>query len=1196
MLRAFAIALLVVVIVYAQSLSDSNYTATFPAVVQRWGESCVEAVLRALNATGLSISQAIDVQDVARVVARGLPVVADFKPTVGEGHRVVIVGVQGDKFVVWDPSGALLDYSLGSARVSAYAEPLLAPYLYRLDKRVLDLFPGRVVFNETAGRIRSVALLAKTGALYDKFVDPNATFWVWSTGGVDVEIAQKVGDGELRYRPTPVSTRRVNGGYLYEFKWEVEPLVNTTVDVYVNGSRYGPFVVFPSPKVYETVAGKVYVSGSYVFAYLPYAEEVEISVGQRALALKRSEYYLSELVKMPAVGEVKIGGISTAEYIGRIDRVIYDVPSGLVYVYATADVVLVNGKNATLKGDVWVSRASGNIEVVTKVRYDLVDRTVDRLVIEPGVVGVVFSRQVASRAISQVAYVNYTGHCRVRVEGRGDVIVSKASSVLYTSSYVYGYVRREGGTADVTLELTEECQRYSVRYLYRGLVPVARAEAPIAVVLVLDKSGSMNSVDRGVRRIDAAKSAARVLIDEVAKLGGHIGLIAFDDKPRILTALTKNYTYVKRLVDSINPGGNTNIGDSIIEAAKLLENFAGRSLIVLVTDGEHNTGTPPERAVFKIPKIPVFAIGLGNEVAHDQLKLVARVTGGYYLYSPTASDLVNVFAMLMGVALGTLIYNGTSTRLALDLSLYDDVEIVLNWTGKPDVAVWLPRQTVGQVGIMQAEKVPLSQLCGSGATCSENGAVIRATNLRWIGIESNTTILVTATSSTPSSRLVKVWPGEEVAPGSTIILSVESPYMISNVMGELQCERIDLMQYRCKIPRDPKPIYTIQVRVARYIQLGIPTSAGVKDETITIRVRQEEACKIQINGMREIELNSPSREVLYGINGWPRGAVVSISIHPYDAGVSLNPIRTIVGGNFSVTFIHLGVGMRNYTITAGCVERGGAGEVTVFVKETLKPVFPLVDEMKENVTVGERKYVTIPLSGRGEVKIVKSPEWAKVRVEGDMLTVTLELSKPGRYEGEIVVESAGFRKAVKLIVEALSITALKYVTTQRAKAELSLESVRIYREGDAGNTTLAIVDQSAVRHKLPGAVKYFDLYSERARRVVVRINASKAGLALYWYNGTVWKMVARSDTDMIVYEINSTSTPNVGQLSGTLFAVAPSVLKGDLNGNGVLDVGDVVLLLKIVAEGKYDYIADINNDGKVDIGDVVLLLKQIAKS
>jgi len=56
-----------------------------------------------------------------------------------------------------------------------------------------------------------------------------------------------------------------------------------------------------------------------------------------------------------------------------------------------------------------------------------------------------------------------------------------------------------------------------------------------------------------------------------------------------------------------------------------------------------------------------------------------------------------------------------------------------------------------------------------------------------------------------------------------------------------------------------------------------------------------------------------------------------------------------------------------------------------------------------------------------------------------------------------------------------------------------------------------------------------------------------------------------------------------------------NVLKGDLNRNGVLDVGDVVLLLKIVAEGKYDYAADINNDGKVDIGDVVLLLKQIAK-
>jgi len=1168
-------------------------TATFPAVVQRWGESCVEAVLRALNATGLSISQAIDVHDVARVVARGLPVVADFRPTLGEGHRVVIVGVQGDKFVVWDPSGALLDYSLGSARVSAYVEPLLAPYLYLLDKRVLDLFPGHVVFYETAGRIRSVALLAKTGALYDRFVDPNATFWVWSTGGVDVEIMQKVGDGELRYRPTLVSTQRVNGGFLYEFKWEVEPLAGTTVDVYVNGSRYGPFIVFPSPKVYETTAGKVYISGRYVFAYLPHAREVEISVGQLRFVLEQSVHDLSELVKLPEVGEVKIGGVSTAGYLGRIDRVIYDIPSGLVYVYATADAVLVNGRSATFKGDVWVGRASGNVEVVTRVG----DYEVDRLMIEPGVVDVVFSRQVASRAISQIAYVNYTGHCRVKVEGRGDVVVSKATSTLYSSSYVYGYVRRDSGRADVALELTEECPRYSVRYLYRGLVPVARAEAPIAVVLVLDKSGSMDSVDRGVRRIDAAKSAAQVLIDEVAKLGGYVGLIAFDNKPYVLTTLTKNYTYVKSLLRSITPGGSTNIGDSIIEAAKLLENFGGRALIVLVTDGEHNTGTPPEEAVYKIPKIPVFAIGLGNEVSHDQLKLVAKVTGGYYLYSPTATDLVNVFATLVGVALGTLIYNGTSTRLALDLSLYDDVEIVLNWTGRPNVAIWLPRQTVGQVGIVQAEKVPLSQLCREGASCSENGAVIKATNLLWIGIESNAPISVRAASSTPSTRLVKVWPGEEVSPGSVIELFVESPYIIREVRsGDLQCQRINIMRYRCEIPtRNPKPVYTIYVRVAKYIQLGIPTQAEVKDESITIRVRQEEACKIQINGPSVIELNGPSREVSYQVTGQPRGANVNVFIDPYDSGIYWNPISTTVGGGFFVTFYHLGVRIREYIITAGCVERGGADQLTVRVHETFQPSLPTVDEIKETVTVGKKKNITIPLSGKGEVKIVKRPKWAGVRLEGGELAVTLELDKPGRYEGEIVVESAGFRRAVKLNVEALPIASVKNASTQKARAKLSLDGVYIDREGETGHTALAIVDESAVGHKLPSAVKYFDIYSERARRVVVKVNASKAGLALYWYNGTVWKMVARSDTNIIVYEINGTSTPNVGQLSGALFAVAPPVLKGDLNANGVLDIGDVVLLLQIVAERKYDYAADIDNDGEVDIDDIVWLLEQIAK-
>ena len=53
-------------------------------------------------------------------------------------------------------------------------------------------------------------------------------------------------------------------------------------------------------------------------------------------------------------------------------------------------------------------------------------------------------------------------------------------------------------------------------------------------------------------------------------------------------------------------------------------------------------------------------------------------------------------------------------------------------------------------------------------------------------------------------------------------------------------------------------------------------------------------------------------------------------------------------------------------------------------------------------------------------------------------------------------------------------------------------------------------------------------------------------------------------------------------------------IKGDLNGDGTVDIADAVSVLQIMAEGSNDSAADINGDGNVDIADFVAILQIMA--
>ena len=52
--------------------------------------------------------------------------------------------------------------------------------------------------------------------------------------------------------------------------------------------------------------------------------------------------------------------------------------------------------------------------------------------------------------------------------------------------------------------------------------------------------------------------------------------------------------------------------------------------------------------------------------------------------------------------------------------------------------------------------------------------------------------------------------------------------------------------------------------------------------------------------------------------------------------------------------------------------------------------------------------------------------------------------------------------------------------------------------------------------------------------------------------------------------------------------VGESEIQGDLNGDGVIDILDLITLVNMILNGEYSIIADLNEDGVVNILDIVI--------
>ena len=194
----------------------------------------------------------------------------------------------------------------------------------------------------------------------------------------------------------------------------------------------------------------------------------------------------------------------------------------------------------------------------------------------------------------------------------------------------------------------------------------------IDIAMVLDVSGSMESVDFTPNRLEVARDTIESFVKE--RYDDRIGFIIFGGSSYTRVPLTMDHDVIlssleEVTTDSVSEEG-TAIGMAVSVGINRLKNSDGKSkIMILVTDGDNNAGAINPDTASQLAKelgIKIYTIGVGTDqtimpyeyfgttqyqtmdsgLDEALLTKIADVTGGQYFRATDASSLQSIFSAI----------------------------------------------------------------------------------------------------------------------------------------------------------------------------------------------------------------------------------------------------------------------------------------------------------------------------------------------------------------------------------------------------------------------------------------------------------------------------------------------------------------------------------------------------------------------
>ncbi len=215
---------------------------------------------------------------------------------------------------------------------------------------------------------------------------------------------------------------------------------------------------------------------------------------------------------------------------------------------------------------------------------------------------------------------------------------------------------------------------FLIAALMQPAVMVLEPSDEAIVIVTLDVSASMWANDLYPNRMEAAKDAAQVFVEELPPKM-RIGVVSFSETSYLNQVPTTDRDRIHEAIDKLKPRSGTAIGNGLMtsldavygalggEAPMLDKGLYAPAVIVLLTDGENTDGPTPFEVVGQAIDrgIRVYTIGIGSnssttinvngsalraKLDESTLKELARLTDAKYYNASTEKDLRAVYQNL----------------------------------------------------------------------------------------------------------------------------------------------------------------------------------------------------------------------------------------------------------------------------------------------------------------------------------------------------------------------------------------------------------------------------------------------------------------------------------------------------------------------------------------------------------------------
>jgi VWFA-related protein len=220
-----------------------------------------------------------------------------------------------------------------------------------------------------------------------------------------------------------------------------------------------------------------------------------------------------------------------------------------------------------------------------------------------------------------------------------DVDVVSVTAVVYDQAgrFVPGL-----GPRDV--EVYEDGNRQEVSFFREA--SGAAEKIPLAVVLVLDSSGSMRNSMRFLR--EAANTFVRKLEDVDSGL-----VVQFNESVKGSAEFTGDVDRLEQFVESLEAWGGTSLYDAVHYGLTRVRDQPGRKAVIVFSDGADTTSSTPEQEVVDYARsveATVYSVlirgeqGLLGRSPRGFLRKIAQETGGSFFSPDKVGDLIKVFS------------------------------------------------------------------------------------------------------------------------------------------------------------------------------------------------------------------------------------------------------------------------------------------------------------------------------------------------------------------------------------------------------------------------------------------------------------------------------------------------------------------------------------------------------------------------